>query len=65
MTVCFSLREPALTDRFLEQARQQGLLNLAGHPAVGGIRASLLNAMPEEGVDALVACMNEFARAHG
>jgi phosphoserine aminotransferase len=65
MTVCFSLGDPALTGRFLEQARQRGLLNLAGHPAVGGIRASLYNAMPEAGVDALVAFMREFGRAHG
>lgn len=64
-TVCFALREPSLTGTFLEAAAGRGLLNLAGHPAVGGIRAALYNAMPEEGAVALAAMMDDFARAHG
>lgn len=62
MNVPFVLADDSLTAAFLAQAEQQGLLALKGHKAVGGIRASLYNAMPEEGVDALVAFMREFER---
>ncbi len=65
MTVCFTLREDGVTERFLAQAREAGLVNLGGHSAVGAIRAGLFNAMPEGGVEALVEFMDEFARAHG
>jgi phosphoserine aminotransferase len=64
MNVPFTLAEPALDQPFLEQAKAAGLSNLKGHRSVGGMRASLYNAMPEEGVDALIAFMADFqARA--
>lgn len=63
--VCFTLRESALTTEFLRQAAECGLRYLAGHAATGGLRAALYNAMSEQGVDALVAFMDDFARAHG
>ena len=65
MNVPFTLADPALDKRFLADARAAGLVNLEGHRSVGGVRASLYNAMPLEGVDALVAFMKEFARRHG
>jgi phosphoserine aminotransferase len=64
VNVCFRLADGLLTDRFVEEAREAGLLNLKGHSKVGGLRASLYNAMPEEGVAALVAFMDDFARRH-
>lgn len=65
MNVPFFLREPRLETRFLDGARRRGLLNLKGHRAVGGVRASLYNAMPIEGVRALVEYMTEFERRYG
>ena len=65
MNVTFRLHDPDLEPIFLKEAEQHGLLSLKGHRTVGGIRASLYNAMPEEGVDALVQFMNEFERTHG
>ncbi len=65
MNVPFTLPTPELDKPFLEQARAAGLVNLEGHRSVGGMRASLYNAMPPEGVDALVAFMAEFARRNG
>lgn len=65
MNVCFQLGDPGLQTAFLEQASAQGLINLKGHSAIGGLRASLYNAMPEAGVDALIDFMEEFARRHG
>ena len=65
MNVPFTLAEPQLEGRFLTEARAAGLTNLAGHRSVGGMRASLYNAMPLAGVQALVAFMGEFARRHG
>ncbi|NGP54607.1 3-phosphoserine/phosphohydroxythreonine transaminase [Thioalkalivibrio sp. XN8] len=65
MNIPFTLADPALDGPFLEQARAAGLLTLKGHRSVGGMRASLYNAMPQEGVDALVAFMQEFERRHG
>jgi phosphoserine aminotransferase len=62
---CFHLADETLEQSFLEQADAHGLLNLAGHAARGGLRASLYNAMPDEGVDALVAFMEEFALQWG
>jgi phosphoserine aminotransferase len=64
MNVCFGLVEPALVATFSSEAARNGLVNLVGHGAVGGLRASLYNAMPEDGVDALIAFMDDFARAH-
>jgi phosphoserine aminotransferase len=65
MNVVFSLRQENLTDEFLAQATQAGLTNLRGHRIVGGCRASIYNAMPDAGVDALVEFMKEFARKYG
>ncbi len=65
MNVPFTLADAALDGVFLEEAKAAGLLTLKGHRSVGGMRASIYNAMPEEGVDALVAFMAEFERRHG
>ena len=62
MNVPFFLREPALESAFLQGAEQAGLLQLKGHQSVGGLRASIYNAMPLEGVQALVAFMRSFER---
>jgi phosphoserine aminotransferase len=61
MNVPFYLRDEALNAKFLEGAKARGLLQLKGHKSVGGMRASLYNAMPVEGVAALVDYLNEFA----
>lgn len=63
--VCFQLRDPALTEAFIAGAESAGLHHLRGHPRVGGLRASLYNAMPQAGVDALVDFMADFQRRHG
>ena len=60
MNVPFILADPALDPVFLNEANAAGLANLKGHRMVGGMRASIYNAMPEEGVDALVAFMADF-----
>jgi len=60
MNVPFVLRDPGLDGSFLDQGREAGLLNLKGHRSVGGMRASLYNAMPESGVDALIEFMQDF-----
>jgi phosphoserine aminotransferase len=65
MNVPFTLAKPELDKTFLSEAEAAGLTNLAGHRSVGGMRASLYNAMPAEGVDALIAFMREFERRHG
>jgi phosphoserine aminotransferase len=65
MNVPFTLADPALDARFLEGAKAAGLMTLKGHRSVGGMRASIYNAMPQEGVDALVAFMREFERDYG
>ena len=62
MNVPFFLRNPALESAFLQGAEQAGLLQLKGHKSVGGLRASLYNAMPLAGVQALVAFMRSFER---
>lgn len=64
MNVPFSLRKPEWNQTFLEEAKKAGLVNLAGHRLVGGMRASIYNAMPEEGVDALIDFMQTFAAKH-
>ncbi len=63
VNVCFSLAVPSQEKRFLQEAESQGLLSLKGHAKVGGLRASLYNAMPLEGVDRLVCFMKEFAKS--
>jgi phosphoserine aminotransferase len=62
MNVIFRLAEPALEEAFLEHAESAGLRGLKGHRSVGGVRASLYNAMPIEGVQALVDVMRDFER---
>ncbi len=65
MNVPFTQADAALDKPFLEGARERGLLTLAGHRSVGGMRASLYNAMPEAGVLALIDYMRDFAERHG
>ncbi len=65
MNVPFFLRDETLNDAFLEGAKACGLINLKGHKLVGGMRASLYNAMPLAGVQALVGYMQTFAARHG
>jgi phosphoserine aminotransferase len=64
MNVPFKLRDEALDEAFLKGAKERGMVQLKGHRAVGGMRASIYNAMPVEGVQALVAYMRDFERAH-
>ncbi len=64
MNVPFQLLKPELDGEFLEQASKRGLKALKGHRAVGGMRASIYNAMPLEGVQALVTFMQEFEQQH-
>jgi phosphoserine aminotransferase len=61
MNVPFYLRDESKNDQFLAGAKARGLLQLKGHKSVGGMRASIYNAMPIEGVHALVDYLNEFA----
>jgi len=65
MNVVFRLREESLTDKFIEEAGRQDLVQLKGHASVGGIRASIYNAMPIEGVQKLVNFMQEFEKKYG
>ena len=65
VNVPFFLRDEALNDAFLAAARERGLLQLKGHKSVGGMRASIFNAMPLAGVQALVDHLQDFARRHG
>ncbi len=65
MNVVFTLAESALTDLFIKEADAQGLKNLRGHRSVGGLRASLFNAMPMAGAEKLSQFMKDFAERHG
>ena len=65
MNVTFFLRDERLNEAFLADAREAGLMNLKGHRVVGGMRASIYNAMPIEGVRALVAFMGDFEQRRG
>ena len=65
MNVPFKLKNDALDGEFLKGAEQRGMLQLKGHRSVGGMRASIYNAMPVEGVQALVQYMKEFEARHG
>lgn len=65
MNVPFFLREEALDKAFLAEAKAAGLIALKGHRALGGMRASVYNAMPEAGVRALADFMRDFQRRHG
>jgi phosphoserine aminotransferase len=64
MNVPFILADAELDKPFLKLAEENGLTTLAGHRSVGGMRASIYNAMPEAGVDALIEFMAEFERTH-
>jgi phosphoserine aminotransferase len=64
MNVPFYLRDENLNEAFLHGAKERRLLQLKGHKSVGGMRASIYNAMPIEGVQALVAFMHEFEEQH-
>ena len=65
MNVPFFLKNETLNEAFLAGAKDAGLLQLKGHKSVGGMRASIYNAMPLAGVQALVGYMKEFERKHG
>jgi phosphoserine aminotransferase len=65
MNVPFKLRDERLDAEFLRGADERGLVQLKGHRTVGGMRASIYNAMPLEGVQALVAYLREFEARHG
>jgi phosphoserine aminotransferase len=65
MNVPFTLADPSLDEAFLKGAGDAGLKTLKGHRSVGGMRASIYNAMPEAGVKALADYMVEFERTHG
>lgn len=65
MNVPFTLADETLNEAFLTESKAAGLLTLKGHKIVGGMRASLYNAMPIEGVQALVDFMSVFAKKHG
>jgi phosphoserine aminotransferase len=65
MNVPFFLHDERLNEVFLAGARERSLLQLKGHKTVGGMRASIYNAMPLEGVQALVAYLKDFAQHHG
>jgi phosphoserine aminotransferase len=65
MNVPFTLKDAALDEAFLKGAKERGLLQLKGHRSVGGMRASIYNAMPKAGVQALVDYMREFEKSQG
>ena len=65
MNVPFTLANPDLEKLFLKEAEENHLLNLAGHRSVGGMRASIYNAVPLAGVQALVSFMDGFAKRNG
>ncbi|MDQ8698262.1 3-phosphoserine/phosphohydroxythreonine transaminase [Hyphomicrobium sp. LHD-15] len=65
ISICFRLPDPALDLTFAEEAQATGLCHLRGHPEVGGLRASLYNAVAEDAVDALVSFMSDFKRRRG
>ena len=60
----FTLKDESLNDEFIKTAKAQGLIGLKGHKVLGGMRASIYNAMPIEGVEVLVKYMQEFAAKH-
>jgi phosphoserine aminotransferase len=65
MNIPFKLKDATLDGQFLKGAEARGLVQLKGHRSVGGMRASIYNAMPVEGVQALVEYMREFEKQHG
>jgi len=65
MNIPFTLADTSLDSLFLAESKAAGLLTLKGHKEIGGMRASIYNAMPEQGVDALISFMTEFEAKHG
>jgi phosphoserine aminotransferase len=65
MNVPFTLKDSSLDEPFLKGAAERGMVQLKGHRSVGGMRASIYNAMPIEGVQCLIDYMREFQRKHG
>ena len=65
MNVPFLLADDKLNSVFLQRSKDADLLALKGHRSVGGMRASIYNAMPQEGVDALINFMNDFEKDFG
>ena len=61
MNVCFVMNDKSLEAKFTEWAKSKGIVGIEGHRSVGGFRASIYNAMPESGIDTLIAAMDEFA----
>ena len=64
MNVVFMTGDAELDKKFIAEAREKGMINLAGHRSLGGMRASIYNAMPKDGVEALVAFMKELEAAN-
>ena len=64
MNVPFFLADESLNEAFIDEAAKIGIVQIKGHRAVGGMRASLYNAMPVEGVRALIAFMQAFQQNH-
>jgi phosphoserine aminotransferase len=64
MNVCFKTKDKSYEEKFIAFASKQGIAGIKGYRTVGGFRASIYNAMPESGVDALVEAMKEFERTH-
>ena len=64
MNIPFTLKNEALDEEFLKQAKARGLVQLKGHRSVGGMRASIYNAMPIEGVRVLVDFMKDFEKSN-
>lgn len=65
LNVAFTLVDDTLNEKFISEAKVRGLVALQGHRSVGGMRASMYNGMPEEGVDALITFMQEFEQVNG
>ncbi len=65
MNVTFNLANEDLEKKFVSEAKKAGMVGLKGHRSVGGVRASIYNAMPKEGVETLVSFMQEFRRTNG
>jgi phosphoserine aminotransferase len=64
MNVVFVTGNPELDKKFISEAKAEGLYNLDGHRSIGGMRSSIYNAMPMEGVDALIAFMKNFEKTN-
>ena len=62
MKITFRIADESLEERFAKEATAAGLVGLKGHRAVGGLRASIYNALPVEGVEALVAFLRDFEK---